>query len=183
MHLYSHLGEGKMTNGDKRGTVLNDFSVTTIDGVTVTLSQLLKEKKLVWLNFYYNACNPCQSEAPEIVCLAKMFDVAVICFNSRDSLEDIRSGAKSIFKFPDSFYIVQDSGDAYGQLFGRYAYPLNVFIDSGGCVFEAVTGSNYSSQFYNFISKNLFETPERDSTATVSVTELPAILPDKQRYL
>lgn len=184
MHLYSHLGEGKMSNGDKRATVLNDFSVTTVYGETVWISDLLKEKKLVWLNFYYNACYPCQSEAPEIIRIAKMFDVAVICFNSRDSLEDIKSGAKNIFKFPDNFYIVQDSGDVYGQLFGRYAYPLNVFIDSGGCVFESVTGSNYSSQFYNFIKNNLFETPEKkEEPVAETFIELAAILPDKQRYL
>ncbi|MCH5142651.1 MAG: TlpA family protein disulfide reductase [Clostridiales bacterium] len=183
MHLYSHLGEGQMTNGDKRGTVLNDFSVTTVYGQTVRLSDLLREKKLVWLNFYYNACYPCQSEAPEIIRMVNLFDVAVICFNSKDSLEEIKNGAKSIFKFPDNFYIVQDSGDTYGKLFGRYAFPLNVFIDSGGCVFESVTGSNYSSQFYKFISDNLFETPEKVSTVSVAIIELPALLPDKKRYL
>ena len=182
MHLYSHLGTGQMTSGDKKNQVLNDFSVTTINGVTVTLSELLAEKKLVWLNFYFNNCYPCRSEAPEIIRIAKMFDVAVICFNSRDSLEDIKSSAESIFKFPDSFYIVQDSGNAFGTLFGCYAYPLNVFIDSGGCVFESLTGSNHSSQFYNIVSNNIFTTPEQaDSSSSVAVVDIPAILPGKLR--
>ncbi|MCH5165059.1 MAG: TlpA family protein disulfide reductase [Clostridiales bacterium] len=182
MHMYSHLGTGTMTGGDKKGTVLNDFSVTTIDGKTVWLSQLLQEKRLVWLNFYYNDCSNCKSETPTIIRVAQQYDVAVICFNGKDSLDQIRSGAKSIFNFPDSFYIVQDSGKAFGNMFGCYAYPLNVFIDSGGYVFESVTGSNYASQFNNFVSNNLFATPPKPDTASVRFNII-AILPEDRRYL
>ena len=183
MHLYSHLGTGAMTDGDKKNTVLNDFSVTTIDGKTVWLSELLKEKRLVWLNFYYNDCYNCKIEAPTIVRVAQQYDVAVICFNGRDSVDQIASGAKSIFNFPDSFYIVHDIGNAFGKMFGCFAYPLNVFIDSGGLVFESVTGSNHASQFNEFVKNNLFSTPQTTDTASVQIVQMPAILPEKRRYL
>ncbi|MCH5151301.1 MAG: TlpA family protein disulfide reductase [Clostridiales bacterium] len=187
IHLYSYLGEGEMAAGSKRQTVLNDFSFTTIDGEHVWLSDLLKTKKMVWLNFYYNACNPCQAEAPTIARLAEKYkdDLAVVCFNGKDDPDSIRSGAANIFKYPDSFYFVDDRGAVYGKMFGRSGYPLNVFIDSGGYVFESVSGSNYSSQFDSFIRNNLFETPAREdnNAASVSVTVYEVLLPDKQRYL
>lgn len=186
IHLYSYLGEGPMTDGNKRHTVLNDFSFTTIDGQQIWLSDLLKTKKIVWLNFYYNACGPCQAEAPTIVRLAEKYkdDVAVVCFNGKDDIDSIRSGAKSIFHYPDTFYFVDDRWAGFGQMFGRNGYPLNVFIDSGGYVFEAVSGSNYSSQFDSFISNNIFETPKRETQSVAATfTEFVAILPNKQRYM
>ena len=185
IHLYSYLGEGPMQDGSKRQTVLNDFSFTTIDGEQVWLSELLKTKKVVWLNFYYNACSPCQAEAPTIARLAEKYkdSVAVVCFNGKDDPESIRSGAKSIFKYTDTFYFVDDRSAVYGKMFGRSGYPLNVFIDSGGYVFESVSGSNYSSQFDSFISNNIFETPAReDISIAETFVEIVAILPDKQRY-
>ena len=186
IHLYSYLGEGPMADGNKRHTVLNDFSFTTIDGEQIRLSDLLKTKKVVWLNFYYNACGPCQAEAPTIVRLAEKYknDVAVVCFNGKDDPASIRSGATSIFKYPETFYLVDDRSAVYGKMFGRSGYPLNVFIDSGGYVFEAVSGSNYSSQFDSFISNNIFETPERETKSVAeTLNGIVAILPDKQRYL
>ena len=186
IHLYSYLGEGPMADGSKRNTVLNDFSFTTIDGNQIKLSDLLKMKKLVWLNFYYNACGPCQSEAPTIVRVAEKYknDVAVVCFNGKDDPESIRSGAANIFKYPETFYLVDDRGAVYGKMFGRSGYPLNVFIDSGGYVFESVSGSNYSSQFDSFIVNNIFETPERQTKSTAETfTGFTAILPDKKRYI
>lgn len=186
IHLYSYLGEGAMEAGNKRHTVLNDFSFTTVYGEQVRLSDLLKTKKIVWLNFYYNSCSPCQAEAPTIVRVAERHkdDVAVVCFNGKDDPESIKSGAASIFKYPNTFYLVDDRSAVYGKMFGRSGYPLNVFIDSGGYVFESVSGSNYASQFESFISNNIFETPERETKSVAeTLAEIVAILPDKQRYV
>lgn len=186
IHLYSYLGEGAMEAGNKRHTVLNDFSFTTVYGEQIRLSDLLKTKKIVWLNFYYNSCSPCQAEASTIVRVAERHkdDVAVVCFNGKDDPESIKSGAASIFKYPETFYLVDDRSAVYGKMFGRSGYPLNVFIDSGGYVFESVSGSNYASQFESFISNNIFETPERQTKSVAETfTEVVAILPDKQRYV
>ena len=46
------------------GDVMYDFTVTTSDGETVTLSEVLKEKKMVLLNFWYTTCTYCVAEFP-----------------------------------------------------------------------------------------------------------------------
>ena len=46
------------------GSVMHDFTVTTIDGETFTLSEVLKEKKAVLLNFWYTECSWCVTEFP-----------------------------------------------------------------------------------------------------------------------
>ena len=48
----------------KLGDVMFDFTVTSSDGKDYTLSELLKEKDAVVLNFWYLNCNPCRMEFP-----------------------------------------------------------------------------------------------------------------------
>ena len=46
------------------GDVMYDFTVTTPDGTAVTLSEMLAEKKMVLLNFWYTSCSWCVTEFP-----------------------------------------------------------------------------------------------------------------------
>ena len=43
----------------KVGDVIRDFTVSTVDGEELTLSQVLKDKQAVVLNFWYTGCDPC----------------------------------------------------------------------------------------------------------------------------
>ena len=46
------------------GDHMMDFSIMDCDGVEYKLSELLKEKKAVVLNFWYNGCSACEYEFP-----------------------------------------------------------------------------------------------------------------------
>lgn len=46
------------------GDAIQDFTVTTYDGETVTLSEVLKEKEAVLINIWATWCGPCQMEFP-----------------------------------------------------------------------------------------------------------------------
>ena len=46
------------------GSVMQDFTVTTTEGTTFTLSEVLKEKKAVLINFWYTECSWCVTEFP-----------------------------------------------------------------------------------------------------------------------
>ena len=46
------------------GDVMYDFTVMKTDGEEITLSEVLKEKKLVVLNFWYTTCSWCMEEFP-----------------------------------------------------------------------------------------------------------------------
>ena len=51
----------------KVGNIMHDFTVTLTDGSTLTLSEVLKEKKGVLINFWFSTCSPCISEFPYLV--------------------------------------------------------------------------------------------------------------------
>ena len=46
------------------GDKMDDFTVTTHDGRSLTLSEVLKEKDAVLINFWATWCNPCRNEFP-----------------------------------------------------------------------------------------------------------------------
>ena len=46
------------------GDVMYDFTVTTPDGTKITLSKMLKEKKMALINFWYTGCSWCVTEFP-----------------------------------------------------------------------------------------------------------------------
>ena len=46
------------------GDVMHDFTITAADGNTYTLSEMLKEKDAVVLNFWYTTCTYCIQEFP-----------------------------------------------------------------------------------------------------------------------
>ena len=46
------------------GDIMYDFSVVTPAGETVTLSEMLEEKKMVLMNFWYTTCTYCVAEFP-----------------------------------------------------------------------------------------------------------------------
>lgn len=48
----------------QEGDVLPDFTVTTFDGQTFTLSEVLKEKEMVLINLWATWCGPCMNEFP-----------------------------------------------------------------------------------------------------------------------
>ncbi|MBQ2324731.1 MAG: redoxin domain-containing protein, partial [Clostridia bacterium] len=46
------------------GSVMHDFTVTDSEGNSYTLSEILKEKDMVMLNFWYTTCSYCVAEFP-----------------------------------------------------------------------------------------------------------------------
>ena len=48
----------------KLGDVMYDFSYTLPDGTTKKLSEVLAEKDMVMLNFWFASCGPCATEFP-----------------------------------------------------------------------------------------------------------------------
>lgn len=72
------------------GSVIRDFTVTTVDGQTYSIAQILQEKEAVVLNFWYINCSPCKAEFPYLqAAYEKHSDkVEVLALNVSDSDAD-----------------------------------------------------------------------------------------------
>jgi len=119
------------------GDVMYDFTVTTSKGEKFTLSEVLKEKKLVVLNFWYTTCSWCLEEFPVMNEVYKDYadDVAIVALDPMDDAKAVEAFANQYgYDFP-----MASCPTSWSNTFGITGYPTSVFIDRYGviCVVEA----------------------------------------------
>ena len=126
----------------KVGATMGDFTLSDTDGNVYTLSQLLQEKDLIILNFWFVNCIPCQAEFPyfEDVHL-KYENVQLLTLNHIDRESDILALREQMGV---TFPMISES-IGFKQGFGIDAYPTTVFIDRTGKILRIKTGE-FSSQ-------------------------------------
>ena len=118
------------------GTKATDFSLENIKGKKYTLSDL--SGKVVVLNFWFVACQPCIMEMPELNELVEEFknkDVVflAIALNSKKELN------KFLKKNKFNYSIIAD-GQATAQTYQIKGYPTNIIIDQSGVIQYVSTG-------------------------------------------
>ena len=133
------------------GDVMYDFSVTTADGKTLTLSELLKEKKMVLLNFWYVDCKFCVAEFPALSAAYAQYKekAEVIALDPFDSMADIKSFlTDNPLSFPAA-----SCPDYIPDSFGIMAYPVSIVIDRYGVVRVIEKGAMDEAGFLDLFSK------------------------------
>lgn len=130
----------------KLGDMVMDFTVTDAAGNTYTLSELLKQKKAVMLNFWYVECDPCKAEFPF---LQEAYDqysdlIEVLALNPVNTPEQVKAfQAESGYTFP-----MMTCGPEWEKLMGIKAYPTTVIIDRFGNICLIHEGSIDSAKIF-----------------------------------
>lgn len=136
--------------GLSNGDTPPDFTLTSLDGKNVTLSEL-RGKKVV-LNFWATWCPPCKAEMPHMQNYyeqyAKKDNVEIIAVNLTSEERDVTADAKidSVMTFRDSFELTfpilldQDPKNSIGIAYQILTIPTTYFIDSKGYIQRAIKG-------------------------------------------
>ncbi len=149
------------------GDVIRDFSVTDVSGKNYQISDILKEKKAVVLNFWFLNCGPCKMEFPYLQKAYEKYskDIEVLAINPVDGTENTISD------------FAKDSGLSFPMIKGESewescmklsAYPTTVIIDRFGSivmihkgyiaedgVFEKIFGYFVSDDYTQGIIRNI----------------------------
>lgn len=159
--------QDNVQTGFALGNQMPDLTVTTAEGETFVLSELLRQKKMVVLNFWYADCIWCVREFPVMEASYQKFkqDVEILALNPFDSSDQIAS-----FQQDHSLSFPMASCNRDLTLaFGISGYPTSVVIDREGKIclihpgaitetqifdrlFETFCAPNYTSQTYYSIS-------------------------------
>lgn len=146
------------------GGQMPELEVHTADGETLTISQLLQEKELIVLNFWYEDCPWCIREFPVMELAYRKYreDVQIIALNPVDGAEAVKtfqeSRGMSISMAACSPNLPRQSGVT--------AYPTSIFIDRKGTIcliqvgaittddawealFDAFVGEDYHQVIYD----------------------------------
>ena len=158
--LYSHLGEP-----------LPDFTVETIDGDTFTLSEVLKEKKLVLINFWATWCPYCIQEFPYMQEAYGQYqdqvEILALSVEPTDTPEMLQAYAD---EYGLTFKVGSDTKTDMGSQFAFMGIPTTLAIDRFGNIAYIKIGSQPSvSAFTRLFSALIGE----DYTETRPLTVLP----------
>lgn len=123
------------------GDVMYDFTVSDVNGNEVKLSDLLKQKKMVMLNFWYTGCTWCWTEFPIMMQVYEQFsdEIEIVAVNpyANDTEDTIKSTlAQKGLEMP---FPVAKVPHAWADAFSVTGYPTTVVIDRYGviCMIES----------------------------------------------
>ena len=168
------------------GDVMYDFTVTDAYGNKVTLSEMLKEKDMVLLNFWYTTCSWCVTEFPFMEEAYQLYQdsVGIIALDPLDSDTLIKPFQEDMqLTFP-----MASCPAAWSATFGIQGYPTSVVIDRYGViclvesgaltslraftgVFEYFTDDNYRQKLFTSAGElvtNVKPTYEMDTSENIA---------------
>lgn len=155
------------------GDVMYDFTITASDGTAYTLSELLKEKDAVVLNFWYLNCSPCKIEFPYLeMAYAEYSDrIELLAINC----EDGNDAELNTFKADNELTFPMAIGDKdYWYPAAYSACPTTIVVDRYGMIvymhagyfdevapfnamFRLVTGEDYQQTLIQDIDSLITE--------------------------
>ncbi|KAB2494281.1 TlpA family protein disulfide reductase [Priestia endophytica] len=128
--------------GIGRGNIAPDFSLETLEGKVVSLSEF-KGKK-VFLNFWATWCPPCRAEMPDIQKFSEDEDVVVLAINLTHTEDSLLTVDNFIQDRGFTFPILIDKNGEVAEQYRVQAYPTSYMIDSEGRIqYIALGAMNY----------------------------------------
>lgn len=162
----------------KLGDIMYDFEVTTIEGEKLKLSEILKTKKMVLLNFFYTECGPCATEFPFMTSAYDKYkdDIEIIAINphpgSKETLENVKIYASTMeLNFP-----VVKEAYSWASAFNVNNYPTNIIVDRDGMIAFREEGALTSQTIFNL----LFDFFIADNYKQQIVTDMNQIAPQEK---
>lgn len=149
--LTSALVEGENLSGASLGLgdIMYDFTVTDNAGNSTTLSEVLKEKKMALLNFFYTTCGPCVTEFPYMQEAYEAYQekVGIIALDPMDDAAAVEGFKSSMgLTFPMVACL-----PAWSATLSVSNYPTSIVVDRYGMICLIEVGGLTSSRPFNSI--------------------------------
>ena len=158
------------TSFEGLGGKMPEMTVNTADGRTLKLTEILKEKELVVLNFWYEDCPWCVKEFPvmEVAYQNYREDVEILALNPNDGPERVKNfQQKHSLSFPMVACPISWATEC-----GIGTFPTTILIDRDGVVclihtgvittsytwekiFKAFLGDDYQRRIYTEVDEIL----------------------------
>ena len=185
-------GESVTANVFQLGDVMYDFSFTDTEGNEVKLSEVLAQKDMVMLNFWYVDCSACQLEFPVLQQAYEGFaeNIEILGLNSFPD-----DGESAVASFKENFQLTFPMGKVEENFNPQSfidpvtsapcgGYPTSIFIDRYGviCLIEvgAMTSlTEWNSVFAHFVGdeyeQTLVKTPDELITRLEPTVDNPPV--------
>lgn len=165
----------------KLGDVMFDFTVTSSDGVDYTLSELLKEKDAVVLNFWYLNCAPCRMEFPYLQEAYEEYSdrIELLALNPVDGTDEEINAFKEELGLTFPAFSCDPNWASAMKL---TAYPTTVIIDRFGVISlihgGSITSTKVFTDAFAYFTAEDYEQGVVENIEDLE-TELPGSNPDE----
>ena len=139
--------------GLTQGDVAPDFTLTTLDGKKVQLSDL-KGKKVI-VNFWATWCPPCKAEMPHMQNFYDEFskdenvEILAVNLTNGDKVESVQNFVKD---YGLTFPIPMDEEGMVGQTYQAITIPTSYMIDTKGRIQNKIVGPMDENMIKEFVS-------------------------------
>lgn len=116
-----------------------DFSLATLDGRTVTLSEL--RGKPVVIEFWASWCRPCRRQLPAMAELHHRYESRGIHFLLVNTAEEEATVRRFLERVKVSGTVLLDPDDRVGELYGTEILPSLFVLDGDGRIQAAEAGT------------------------------------------
>ena len=163
----------------KAGDIMMDLEVTTVDGRTLKLSEILKTKKMVLLNFFFTTCGPCASEFPYMNSSYEKYkdDIEIIAINPYPT--DTENMVKLYASDYELQFPVAKVPTSWASRFPIGGYPTNMIIDRYGMIALVEVGGIVSETPFNimfdYFTKDEYVQKIVNDIEEITPTEVPDI--------
>jgi len=132
-----------------------DFTLSTLDGAEVTLSDL--RGKPVLINFWASWCPPCRLEMPELIRIYEAhkdedFVILGVDLTFQDAIADVEAFVE---EFNMTFPVLLDKTGEVGRSYRLLGIPMSVFIDRQGIIRRIHIGAMTGDQIDEFTAEIL----------------------------
>lgn len=154
----------------KRGDVFADMSVTTPEGKTYKISEILKEKKAVVLNFWYINCGPCQMEFPYMQDAYENYQdsIEILAVNPYDGTDETVSEFQKKYELTFPMAVIDEDWAQYLEI---QAYPTTIVIDRYGIVSFKHTGMITEVEEFNKLFQ-FFTAEDYEQTVIRNISDI-----------
>lgn len=184
-------GTPSRTERYTEGSVMYDFTLPAKDnntGKDITLSELLKTKKAVVLNFFYTTCGPCQREFPYLMqAYTKYKDSIAVIAIDETRIDSMVAVTQFAIEYGLVFPVAFSTSFGIQSAFGFTDVPQTVVIDGEGVVSVIHSGTStfddFDKLFAPYASDSYWKNPEKKTTAAISAAQpLPLPLRKRETY-
>ncbi len=130
--LLGLLGWGliKVNSGQRDSGMAPDFTLTSFDGETVTLSEL--RGQVVIINFWASWCPPCRDEAPYLEATWRKYKDKGVFFIGVDYADTEKEALAYIDEFDITYFNGPDVGTIISQEYRMDGVPETYFVAKNG---------------------------------------------------
>jgi len=150
------LEENSLPSSPLVGQKAHDFTLPTLDGTEVSLSQFRGQPVLI--NFWASWCLPCREEMPELIRSyethkAEGFMILGLNLNYSDTLQDVQA---FVSEFHMTFPVLLDKdGQVAGRLYQIPGVPTSIFVNRDGTIERVQVGLMSAKQIDQFVAEIL----------------------------